>query len=630
MPKDHYFDMLAEGSFGALGPDSPRVQSLAAAAASAGFHTDADIFRVLALKGGEREKVAPLTNAEQEDTQLRAWRGLLVGGPHLFIQLTNCMSEKAPRSRLLIEALGLLGHKAYLFDISEFQHTSDDLGSAVAVRIQSLLEADPVCDAVVLGYSENLLESLSPIRHHLQIMYGNPGNPDEGFQARYIHRSTTLSHRRGLSSRPLFSIVIPTRNNAICLEQNLRTCLEQPFTNFEVIIGDNSDPGNKETETLVRRLNSDKLHYFHTDRQADLSDSFEFAFARARGDYLLGLGSDDGLLWHGLSTLALALEKAGADPDAIRFDYLYYGWPNAQPKRFQNFIRIPPSIRKDADLRLDWVDSREALERFAKYQLSFHEIPNGYGYSILSRRLLDRILKSTGRYFPGLTQDLYTGVYALCFSQQFLRLDCPITAFAVSGSSIGAQNTYCGPNLSRVRHELDGPFRACLPPALERLDQEGRDSHYDPCTTPESYGMPALETCGYTSDECINALAIIHAVNTKVLSRDAMDLIDWRRYFEICANYLYMHDPLLDEKLREMRVRVERRQDLELEHWFRTNYYNNPNFRGHPTPPAQDRFNYGLLPNGVLYLDGADFGVTNVYDAVQLFRKFMGNSVFPF
>jgi hypothetical protein len=621
MPSAAYFTLLQEGPLPPLRAGAERAGALAVAARAAGFPADAYVFEALAARGAGLP--APeLPAADREDTQLRAWRTYVAGGVrHLFLRLVPA-AEGAGRSGRITEALRLLGHRAECLDPDVLAAEPGGLGAALAARVMAILAKRPWCEAVLVGYDAACLQALAPMRHHLVVVYGHPANPAEGFQARYIHRGTRVAPPRLPARRPLFSIVIPTRNNPHCLEHALRTCLEQPFDDFEVVIGDNSNPGNRETEKLVRRLNSERLRYFRADRLNKLNDSFEFAHARALGEYVLGLGSDDGLLHHGLGTLAQVLAGADGPVDALRFDYVYYGWPNAQPRRFQNFLRIPPTIVKRPEgPRLAWLDSRETLDRFARYDIPFYEIPNGYGYSILSRRLLDRIQAATGRCFPGNTHDFYTGVYTLALTERFARLDFPITAFAVSGASVGSAMTHRGPERNLVGHDLEGAGLRGDARPVSVLDAEGRDSWYDECTPRIGWVHERLETCGYSSDEVINAQAIVDAVNRKVLPREYLARIGWQRHFDLCSHYLYQGDPDLGFKLEELRERMARRGDPALAAWFGEQPFARRDFMGHEPPPVQERFRYGLLPNGVLYLDGRDFGLANVYDAVQLVRK---------
>ena len=62
--------------------------------------------------------------------------------------------------------------------------------------------------------------------------------------------------------RDTFSVVIPTRERAETLRYCLRTCLDQEFDDYEVIVSDNhSSPA---TRAVVDEAGSAKVRYFRT------------------------------------------------------------------------------------------------------------------------------------------------------------------------------------------------------------------------------------------------------------------------------------------------------------------------------------------------------------------------------
>ncbi len=56
--------------------------------------------------------------------------------------------------------------------------------------------------------------------------------------------------------RPLFSIVIPTRDRPNLLKDAIQSALEQEFDDYEIIVSDNST--NSETQKLVSEFESKK------------------------------------------------------------------------------------------------------------------------------------------------------------------------------------------------------------------------------------------------------------------------------------------------------------------------------------------------------------------------------------
>jgi len=75
--------------------------------------------------------------------------------------------------------------------------------------------------------------------------------------------------------RPLFSIVIPTRDRPNLLKDAIQSALNQEFDDYEIIVSDNST--NSETQKLVSEFESKKIKYFRTPRLLDMPKSWEFA-----------------------------------------------------------------------------------------------------------------------------------------------------------------------------------------------------------------------------------------------------------------------------------------------------------------------------------------------------------------
>ncbi|MFZ8803251.1 MAG: glycosyltransferase family 2 protein [Candidatus Calescibacterium sp.] len=91
--------------------------------------------------------------------------------------------------------------------------------------------------------------------------------------------------------RPLFSIVIPTRDRPNLLREAIQSALEQEFDDYEIIVSDNST--NSETEKVVSEFESKKLKYFRTPKPLDMPRSWDFALSKANGKFITFLADDD-------------------------------------------------------------------------------------------------------------------------------------------------------------------------------------------------------------------------------------------------------------------------------------------------------------------------------------------------
>ena len=95
---------------------------------------------------------------------------------------------------------------------------------------------------------------------------------------------------------PKLSICIPTYNQTFYLKKVLDSVFEQTFTDFEVIISDDST-----TDDVRQLLNSyeqffDKIEYYHHRIPLGSPENWNFAIRKAKGDFIKILHHDDWLI----------------------------------------------------------------------------------------------------------------------------------------------------------------------------------------------------------------------------------------------------------------------------------------------------------------------------------------------
>ena len=94
--------------------------------------------------------------------------------------------------------------------------------------------------------------------------------------------------------RPLFTIVMPTRNRGELLRNSLQTALNQSFTDYEIVVCDNNSVDN--TAQVVRELAHPRLRYVKSEVSLSMPDNWEYAWGHARGEYIMYLCDDDAYL----------------------------------------------------------------------------------------------------------------------------------------------------------------------------------------------------------------------------------------------------------------------------------------------------------------------------------------------
>ena len=96
-----------------------------------------------------------------------------------------------------------------------------------------------------------------------------------------------------MNRNPLLSICIPTRNRAFYLKHCLQTILVQDFTDYEIIVAENSDPaGREETRTALAGLDARRIVYFEQPEVVSMTANYESALAKTKGEYILCLGDE--------------------------------------------------------------------------------------------------------------------------------------------------------------------------------------------------------------------------------------------------------------------------------------------------------------------------------------------------
>lgn len=95
------------------------------------------------------------------------------------------------------------------------------------------------------------------------------------------------------SSEPLVSIVMPVYNRSYCIGDAVRSCIDQNYKNWELII---VDDGSDDSEQLVRKLqrfDDERIRYFRLDHSGNISFLRNFGNSKAKGDYIVVHDSDD-------------------------------------------------------------------------------------------------------------------------------------------------------------------------------------------------------------------------------------------------------------------------------------------------------------------------------------------------
>lgn len=121
------------------------------------------------------------------------------------------------------------------------------------------------------------------------------------------------------SSTPFFSIIIPTYNRANFIAATLRSVLDQEYVSFEVLVVDDGSEDN--TAKVIQLYLVDNRVQYLPKENGERGVARNYGLARACGEYVLFLDSDDLLHPNHLHTLRAAIAAQVTPPDFIATKY---------------------------------------------------------------------------------------------------------------------------------------------------------------------------------------------------------------------------------------------------------------------------------------------------------------------
>lgn len=225
------------------------------------------------------------------------------------------------------------------------------------------------------------------------------------------------------SEKPLITIIIPTRERAATLKFTLRTALDQENENFQIVVCDNFSQDN--TRAVVEGFLDPRITYVNTGRRLSMCDNWDYALQYARGEYLIYIGDDDGVMPGAINKLEAMIKNR---PSPIYCWACHeYLWPiEGKPPVIVSVIPVVSSyevnIRRLARFALRWGG------------LKGHLLPCAY-HAAVANSIFEAIRKKTGRVFHSQAPDLFTGFAFPVFADVAINVGEALTVNGRSGKS---------------------------------------------------------------------------------------------------------------------------------------------------------------------------------------------------
>lgn len=246
-----------------------------------------------------------------------------------------------------------------------------------------------------------------------------------------------------MSNNYLLSIIIPTRNRQDVLLKSLVQIYKLVNDEVQIVIQDNSDDDKLRVE--ISKFGHENIKYNYIKERLSFVDNFNTATSLADGRYLCMIGDDDGICAELIDVVKWA-EKNGYDSIIPNVDFEYF-WPNSinlynmESRGIARILESKPEI-KNISSEKGVVDVlKNGCQNYMKY-----DVVKLY-HGIVKKECLDEVHRVAGKYFGGVSPDIYISVALSLVCEKNLRITVPLTIAGVcknSGSADSSNGKHVG------------------------------------------------------------------------------------------------------------------------------------------------------------------------------------------
>lgn len=427
----------------------------------------------------------------------------------------------------------------------------------------------------------------------------------------YVSKIYKCDAHKDVEAKPecRFSIVIPTKNSAGTLRYTLMTCMNQRWQgSFEILVSDNSSEGNEEIYHLCQELSQKdkRIRYIRTPRPLVIGKSFEYAFLKSRGEFIIPIGADDGVLPWTLQALDKILEDI---PDEIlMWNRGQYQWPD-YGAGISDRLEIFCGVAEEKKYSVSQLDGMYFLENILEHPQRMYLMPLLYINSGFRRTYMRTLLEKTGRLWDGPCQDIFMGIVNSVINEKISFVSLPLTLAGMAHNSTGATYTRL----------LD---------TLEKVNKRGRNKELGENSYIGGWSSSPIERLvpRITSDVGLCYNSLIRVVAKKILSIETINQhVDMRRWFLFLYRLMNKREYIYERQVMEMKYAAKLNGE-EFYRWFQEGFWQELMKEDNSKPKGQEAekvktYKSEVLKNGTVIIDASQYGVENIYQATLLAEK---------
>lgn len=252
-----------------------------------------------------------------------------------------------------------------------------------------------------------------------------------------------------------FSVILPTRNRADLLVSGITSVLNQSFSDYELIVSDNSDDPEVTQgalKSIKKWSQSSKCRYIRPKTYLHMPDHWEFCTSHASGSYVVILTDRFVMRPSALKVLAERIHSSphGA-PDIVLWN-VQSGFDDRSGIQYNEKYTGESTSINSIDILKDFV----SFSTWNSGAMYFNKLPRGMN-SVYKRSLAAEIITKHGRMFPPLSPDYSSAFLFLAYSKKVLYVDLPFY-MAHGNKSMGQNSTIYG--IHMLSADVD-PLEGC-------------------------------------------------------------------------------------------------------------------------------------------------------------------------
>lgn len=229
-----------------------------------------------------------------------------------------------------------------------------------------------------------------------------------------------------------YSILIPTFNKIEYVKYAIESVLSINYEDFELIVSDDfSDDGTWE---YLKSLNDKRLTVIRPPHRLGVTLHYEYLLNISKGDWVVILGDDDGLLPYFFKVLDPILEnKKFRNLEAISSKPAFYYYENVEDLYGDRVVYYDNYFEKN-----QIINSKLSFLLCILGIKTRVDLPTIYTAGLFKRSLIERIKKkSKNIFFHSIVPDYYSMIAGLCETPNFLRVNIPIFWVGTTNKSGG-------------------------------------------------------------------------------------------------------------------------------------------------------------------------------------------------